>query len=169
MLSRERPTNGRIAGGPLKIIVAAAALLCASAIVAHADTFTISGTGQIQNQVTATGTDGKPIGALYGTSTGQQTYASGMRTPLKGQCVQWSAAPGTGFTTDGICMGSDSMGTYSLVFGCLGDAKGAVADCWGGLQGTGGGYANKTGTESWHSTLSADQKTISFNGVGMWN
>jgi len=151
----------------MKTIAAAATLLCASAICAHAQSFTFSGTGQVVNQVMPV-MDGRPTGAVYSTSAGSTTMG-GKKMAAKSQCMQWTTPPGGLITGEGVCTASDTMGAFSVAFQCQGDVKANSADCWARIVGTGGGYANKMGTASWHSVNTADLKSLTYSGTGQWN
>ena len=151
----------------MKTTLIAVALLCVSAIGANAQSFTFSGTGQVVNQVMPV-MDGRPTGGVYSTGAGT-TVMGGKKLAAESQCMQWTLAPGGLMTGEGVCTVSDTMGTFNVGFQCQGDAKTNSADCWARVTGSGGGYANKLGTASWHSADSADHKSLTYAGAGQWN
>jgi len=146
----------------MKILLLTTTLVCATAVVANAETFTVTGTSQIVNQVTAMNGGRASFGA-YVTGTGETVFAAGKKSTVKFSCMQWSAAPGSNFSSEGVCNNEDSGGAYSILFSC------ETSDCWGKLVGTSAGYANKTGTASWHTTGDPKQKTSTFSVTGQWN
>ena len=147
-------------------VVSAACLLGSAA---GAETFTMAGTGRVTDQVMVPGGGAAPIGALVATSTTKVTMASGKALAGKGHCASWTTDPGSLFTVQGACAGTDDSGTYSVVYSCQTDAKANADDCWGRLTGVGGAYAGKTGTMSWRLMRNADGQTSAFTGAGVWN
>ena len=152
----------------LKIGVASFALVVASTIAASAESFTFSGSGKTMNQVMAS-SGGTNIGGSYATSTTNTTYASGRKSTSQNDCMQWTAQPGSMFTTQGVCTADAGDGKFSVIFSCQADADGKGGDCWGRLTGMSGAYENKLGMVSWHSTNGDNNMTVTYEGTGMWN
>jgi hypothetical protein len=153
----------------MKTIILAALLVGGSALAAQAETFTFSGTTTSVNSVSVTSPRGTRTGGGYSESRGTVTYAGGKTVESAARCVGWSGPPGDIFS-HGVCNLTDSAGTNSVGFRCLPDAKMTnEQSCVGGIWGTGGAYANRTGTLTWHSKDAADGKTSAYNGVGQYD
>jgi hypothetical protein len=113
---------------------------------------------------------GRMIEATFTTGQDKVVYASGRKTTGKFSCGQWSAPAGSIFQAEGICTVDEGTDQFTVAYSCqVLDPKSNGADCWGRLTGTGGGVANKIGVVSWHGIDSADHKTGTFAGTGMWN
>lgn len=152
----------------MKLIFASAVLLCASITAAQAESFTFEATATITNAVMLT-SGPAPYGATMSKGTSQVTYASGKKATNNFTCAAWTTPPGV-TNQNGACLFSESAeDTASIASACAVDAKTNMADCWGQLRGISGRYKGKTGTISWHGTISADQKTGKSVGTGMWN
>lgn len=152
------------------LLIAAAALL-ASTAVASAETFTFTGKSTPGQQIAGPGPGGKPM--VAGTSKGETelTWASGKKTKSTNDCIAWSAAPGSGFSIQGICAATDADGAKSsLVFSCISlNDKNTASDCWGRLTGLSGSLQGKTSTASWRGTQNADGKGSTIVGAGVQN
>lgn len=155
----------------MKTLLAAVLLLGASSAAAKAETFTFSTTSTATNQIIAAVANDKPVVAAFATGSGQNVYASGKKTTDTFNCANWSATAGSIFQTYGACVYTELTGDQaSIVIGCDFTNKAQTeADCWGGLTGTVGSVANKTGTISWHQKLGADGKSGTASGTGQWN
>ena len=103
--------------------------------------------------------------------TGQTMMASGKTLSNKGSCSEWTTPPGSIFQSNGVCNYTDSGGdTAAILIGCNWTNKEMTeGDCWGGLLGSAGPHAGKSGTISWHFKTSADGKTGTSQNVGQWN
>lgn len=153
----------------MRVILISVAALLASTAIASAESFTFTSTGQVTNQVGATGPMGRPVGTTISTIESKVTWASGKKTTAKGTCGTWSAPPGGGITNNGACTLADEDGAFSAFFACASlDEKNTMANCWGQLSGTSGAYQGKSGTVSWRATQSADGKSNSAIGSGQW-
>ncbi len=154
----------------MKTLTIAVALLLASTAIAQAETFTFTGKGTNVAQVGGPGPMGKPVGASHAKNDTEVTWASGKKTTSAGECMSWSATPGTGFSVQGICSGADSGGQTFLVFSCVSvNDKNTAADCWGRLTGLTGTWKGKVGTASWRNTQNADGKGTTAAGAGTLN
>lgn len=154
----------------MKLLNISLAALLASTAVAHAESFSFNGGGQLTNQVFAMGPQGRPVGATFATTESQTTWASGKRSSTKGTCANWSVPPSAGMTSNGACALTDSDGgTFSISFACAAlDPKNTVANCWGAMTGSAGKYQGKAGTISWRSQLGPDGKSNTSVGSGQW-
>ncbi|HEY5288612.1 MAG TPA: hypothetical protein VIJ59_01135 [Caulobacteraceae bacterium] len=153
----------------MKTIVLAALLLGGSAVAAHAESFTFKGTSTSANGVAAARPDGKLMTAGFSNGTGQTTMASGKVLATTSSCAGWSSQPADIFAQHGICTFSDATGAGTILFGCNPIKDPAEADCVGRLGGTGGAYAGRTGTITWHAKNSPDGKTGAVWGEGHWD
>jgi hypothetical protein len=153
----------------MKHLILAAILAGGTALAAHAETFTFTGTSTLSNALSVTPAGGKPVEAAFNTGKGQTIMASGKKLDTTNTCAAWSAMPGGIFDELGMCTFTDATGAGSILFGCNLNNKDMTGDCWGGLWGTGGAYTGKRGSISWHNTLAADGKTGASAGTGQWN
>jgi hypothetical protein len=154
----------------MKLIASSVAILVASTLAAHAESFTFSGSAKITNEVGGPVAGGKPVGASFSDGSSKTVYASGKKANSTHQCAAWSASPMSIFSGEGMCVVTEGDGKFSVAFSCQNmDDKGLLTDCWGRLTGMTGSHMNKTGTASWRGTRSADGKSISSAGTGSWN
>ena len=154
----------------MKTMILAALFMGGSALAAHAESFTFTGAGTATNTISVTAPDGSPVAAAFNSGKAQLTYASGKTVTSTSTCEQHSASPPVGiFRQLGECNITDPTGNSSILYGCNPTKDMAAANCVGGLWGTSGAYAGKSGTITWHSTVSADGKTATFTGTGQWN
>jgi hypothetical protein len=154
----------------MKPIILAALLLGGSALAANAESFTFTGSGTTINAMSVTAPDGSAVVAAFNSGKAQLTYASGKTVTSTSTCEQHSTPPPVGvFQQMGECNLTDPTGNSSILFGCNPSKDKAAANCVGGLWGTAGAYAGKSGTLSWHATSSADGKSATFTGTGQWN
>jgi hypothetical protein len=154
----------------MKTMILVALLMGGSALAAHAESFTFTGSGTGTNAVSVTAPDGAVVTAGFNSGKAQLTYASGKTVTSTSTCEQHSASPPVGiFQQLGECNLSDPNGNSSVLYGCNPTKDKAAENCVGGLWGTSGAYAGKSGTLSWHGTVSPDGKTSMFNGTGQWN
>ena len=154
----------------MRTIILAALFLGGSALAANAESFTFTGTGTGTNAISVTAPDGAVVTAGFNAGKAQLTYASGKTVTSTSTCEQHSATPPIGiFQQYGECTLSDSNGNSSVLYGCTPTKEAGAENCVGGLWGTSGAYAGKSGTLSWHGTVSADGKTGAFTGTGQWN
>jgi len=134
------------------------------------ETMTIKTTIRFGEAVSVNTGSNTMAGGGVSESDSQVVYSSGQKATQKVKCAGWSAAPGSGFTDEGVCEFSEGANDKGTVqFSCIGDAKTRAADCWGAVRGVAGRFAGKTGNITWHQVNSADQKTGTANGVGFWN
>jgi hypothetical protein len=154
----------------MKSILISLLLVGASALAAQAETFTFTSVGTTQNAINAPVLGDKPVMAVFIETKATITYASGKAATNLGHCASWSTTPGSTFEIDGACVDTESNGDQdSIVYGCdYADKERTKADCWGYLTGMSGGLAGKSGTISWHQSISPDGKGAA-NGVGQWN
>jgi hypothetical protein len=154
----------------MKLAMISVAALVVSVASAQAESFTVSGSSQTTNHVGGVVAGGREIGAQFSTGQDKTVYASGKKTNGKFNCAQWSAPVGSIFQAEGICTVEEGADKFTVAYSCQAlDPKSNAADCWGRLTGTAGAVANKTGMATWHGVDSADHKTGTFSGAGMWN
>jgi hypothetical protein len=154
----------------MRKVLIALALICASPAAVRAESFTFESRNEIVNRIVAPVAGSKTIVAQF--SNGQITATYSNRTVLsKSECATWPAPAGSMFTATGACVATDTDGSrFTVVVSCrVVDDKNTVNDCFGQLTGVGGVYQGKTGTVSWRGTLSADAKSTTAKGTGMWN
>ena len=96
----------------MKTLTIAVALLLASTAAAQAETFTFTGKGTTVAQVGGPGPMGKPVGASHAKNETEVTWASGKKTTSTGECMSWSAAPGTGSRPQQPDLSAHSHGSY---------------------------------------------------------
>src|SRR5579863_3976948 len=153
----------------MKSIVLAALLVSGSMLSAQAETFMFSGATTAVNGVTVKTPRGATIGGGYSEGRGTTTYAGGKTVDSSSRCLGWSGPPGDIFSHV-VCTVSDPTGTAEVSARCLPDVKIATEQsCTGGIWGTGGAVAGRTGTLTWHSKAAPDGKTGAYNGVGQYN
>lgn len=154
----------------MKSLLLAALIMGGSALAAHAERFTFKAVGTTQNAVMVKSDDGKMIGGVFLSGAADAEMASGKKLHQAYQCEEHTALPGGIFAYMGVCTVTGEGGAFYELFGCN-DANKAMteSDCWAGLEGTGGAYAGKHGTASWHSKQGADGKTGETWGQGAWN
>ncbi len=154
----------------MKLLAISIAALFVSVVSAQAESFTVSGSSQTTNRVGGTVAGGHDVWASFSTGQDKIVYASGKKSSGKFSCAEWSAPAGSMFQSDGICTVDEGSDQFTVSYVCqVLDAKSNSADCWGRLTGTGGSVANKAGTAVWHGVDSADHKSGTFSGAGMWN
>jgi hypothetical protein len=155
----------------MKSLVLALLLTGAAAVTANAESFTATSNSTMTSSNSFPSPDGKPVLELNLAFTGQTLMASGKALTNKGTCAEWSTPPGSIFQTNGVCNYTDSGGdTAAILMGCDFSNKDMTeGDCWGGLQGSAGPHAGKSGTISWHFKTAADGKTGTSQNVGQWN
>lgn len=154
----------------MRKILMAAALVCASPVAAQAESFTFESRNQIVNRIVAPVAGAKTIVAQF--SNGEITATYPNRTVLsKSECATWPAPQGSTFTTTGACVAIDAdTSRFTVVVSCRAvEGKTTVNDCFGQLTGVAGVYQGKTGTVSWRGMSSADGKSTTAKGTGMWN
>ena len=153
----------------LVLSLAAAALMCATA--AQAETFTFTGSSQSGLQVAAPGPGGKPIVGVTAKIETNIVWASGTKEKSTGDCVGWSAPPGTAASNLGVCNSSDANGDKTaLFFTCIStNEKNTESDCWGRVEYMSGKNKGKSSTVSWHGKQNADGKGGTAVGAGNMN
>lgn len=159
-----RPIQGKF----MKTFILAALLLGGSALAVHAETFTFNGTGTPTNQLTVPGPNGTTRTAGFNVSKGVTTLASGKALPTDSTCAAWPSGPGDLFQSHGMCTFSDSTGAGYIRFGCNPAKEAMEENCVGGIWGTSGAYAGRSGSMAWHGKSSTDGKTATFAGAGQW-
>lgn len=139
--------------------------------VASAETFTFTGSSQPGMQIAAPGPGGKPIVGVTVKIETNIVWASGTKEKSTGDCVGWTAPPGTAATNQGVCNSTGGNGDKSaLFFTCIAtNDKGTESDCWGRVVYTSGKSAGKSSTVSWHGKGSADGKGGTAVGAGNMN
>jgi hypothetical protein len=155
----------------MKTLFIAFLLTGVAAIAAHAESFTGKSTSAPISSNTFPTPDGKSIISGTLSFSGQSVSASGKATTNKGTCNEWTTPPGSIFQANGVCNYTDSSGdTASILIGCdFANKEMNEGDCWGGIAGTAGPHAGKSGTISWHFKPSPDGKSGTSLSVGQWN
>ena len=85
-----------------------ASLLCAA--TASADTYTFTGSSQSGMQIASPGPGGKPVVGVTAKIETNVVWASGAKETSTGDCVGWSAPPGTAASNLGVCNSTSSKG-----------------------------------------------------------
>ena len=154
----------------MKSLFLAAVLCGASALAAHAESFTFKAHGGVDAAVQVMGMDGKPIGGAIQSGASEAVMASGRTLHGAYKCEFHSELPGGIFESLGVCTVTDGDGAYYELAGCNPTSKDRTAnDCWADMRGTGGAYAGKGGHMSWHAKANADGKSGDAWGQGAWN
>ena len=155
----------------MKTLLISLVLVGATAFAAHAETFTGSATSTITSSNVFAASAGKPVVENNINFAGQTIWASGKTTANKGTCANWTTPPGSIFDANGVCNYTDANGdAASILIGCDFAGKDmSQGNCWGGLLGTAGPHAGKSGTISWHFRAAADGKSGESKSVGQWN
>lgn len=151
----------------MRTLVLATALAGGLAFGVQAETFTLTSTGSGIAQVTTPGPNGTirfaGVAAIKGTTT-----MAGKTLAHSGQCASWPSLAGDIFQSHGMCAISDASGAFYVRYGCN-PAKEPMSDnCVGGIWGTGGAYAGRSGTAAWHSRGAPDGKSSISEGAGQW-
>lgn len=151
------------------LLVSAAFVLSATA--AQAESFTIMGKSQLGMQIATPGPMGKPVVGSTAKIETDVTWASGTKVHSTGDCIGWSAPPGTAASNLGVCNSTDSNGDKSsLFFTCIVTNEQAVeTDCWGRIAYSSGKMQGKSATVSWHGKQNADKKGGTAAGAGYMN
>jgi hypothetical protein len=154
----------------MKTLLLVSVAFVLSTAAANAETFTFTSKAVTVAQVGGPGPGGKPVGASHATNEAEVVWASGTKMKSKGDCMSWSAPPGSGFTGQGMCNGTDADGAKTfMVFSCAGNDKNTENDCWGRLTYTSGKNQGKVATASWHGKQNADGKGGTAAGAGTMN
>jgi hypothetical protein len=146
-------------------LVAALAVACV-ATGAQAESFTGTYNSDPVHLVMVPASQGSPAqgGAAWkGVSTA--TYKSGATSTSNYSCIGW-LTPGQATNNSAVCEASDNAtDTWSAYILCAADPTDATkpGTCWGGLVGTGGKYAGRTGQFVQHGT------NTSGTSEGAWN
>ncbi|HEV7159154.1 MAG TPA: hypothetical protein VGN38_12415 [Caulobacteraceae bacterium] len=151
----------------MKTFALAAALAAGLAFGAQAETFTFSNTGILGASVVIPGPNGAVRIAGVADFKGP-TVMAGRSLPTDDHCASWPALPGDIFETHGQCTFSDPTGAGYVRFGCNPAKAPTEANCVGGIWGTAGAYAGRSGTLAWHNKVSADGKSATAEGAGQW-
>ena len=149
-------------------LILAAVLVAGPALVAQAETFTFTGTGTNTNQIAIQTPNGAPLTAAFGTSKTQTTYAGGKTVTIDSTCANWPAIPGDIFREHGMCTFTDSTGAGYIRFGCNPAKEAMESNCVGGIWGSSGVYAGRSGTMAWHGKPAPDGKSGLIAGAGQW-
>jgi hypothetical protein len=156
-------TRRKVRGlGPLPAMLAIALLLAPGAAGA-AENFTFeSALKQIDGlRLPATGSPFQ--GARVFSLSNTVTFADGRKATTSGKCSSWTAAPGSTFSSTGVCVVPD---VYNLRFNCSPAAdKEGESDCWGGLEFLGGPAKGRTGSVAFRRSSDSTR----FVGVGTQN
>lgn len=152
----------------MKSIFAVALVAAGVGFGANAETFTFSSTATDVARVAVPGMNNSVQFAGVANISG--TTSMGAKTlTTTGQCASWPATPPVGIFQDyGMCTASDPGGTFYIRYGCNPAKEPMQDNCVGGLWGTGGVYAGRTGTLSWHGRAAADGKGGTSDGAGQW-
>lgn len=154
----------------MKTLLLVSVAFVLSAAAASAETFTFTSKSTTVAQVGGPGPAGKPVGASHATNEAEVVWASGTKMKSKGACMSWSAPPGSGFTAQGMCNGTDADGAKTfMVFSCTANDKNTENDCWGRLTYVSGKNQGKVATASWHGKQSPDGKGGTAVGAGNMN
>jgi hypothetical protein len=154
----------------MKLAFGSGALLFAVAGIAVAETFTFESTSTTVNTINVATGPSSAIGAGFSEGESKVSWGSGATTTTKNTCAAWSAAPSSGFTTQGVCNFSEGANEQaSIQYSCQGDAAMGAANCWGALRGVAGQRAGKSGTIAWRQVANPDGNTGRAMGTGMWN
>ncbi len=140
-----------------------AAMLLAPSAAAAAENFTFeSALKQIDGlRVPATGSPFQ--GARVFSISNTVTFASGRKGATTGKCASWTAPPGSGFSSQGVCAAPDA---YNLRFSCSPAANSdGESDCWGLLEFVGGPAKGHTGVVAFRRSSDSTR----FVGVGTQN
>jgi hypothetical protein len=154
----------------MKTFLLAMLLASASAVAAHAESFTFTATNTASNQVGGPMADGTPVAAGFSTGASHTTWASGQKSTTTSTCAVWTNAPGAQFPTSGVCDYSESTGDkVRLAFSCQSTNKEQTqSNCWGALSGMAGPHAGKAGTISFHTWGGAGSPSSHSSGAGVW-
>jgi len=152
----------------MRTLVLAAVLAGGLVFGVHAESFTFTSTGSNTSEISTPGPNGSVRIAAFGVSKGVTSYVGGKNMTTENTCASWPSQPGDLFASHGMCTFSDASGTGYIRFGCNPDKDPVQANCVGGLWGTGGAYAGRSGTLAWHAKSAADGKTAEFAGGGQW-
>jgi hypothetical protein len=154
----------------MRFAVATTILMFAAAGAASAETFSFKSTSKTVNSIQIATGASSSMGAGFSEGSSQATYGSGLKATNTFNCAVWSALAGSRFTDEGVCAFTEGTEDKATIeFSCVSDQKAGAGDCWGALRGVAGRFTGKTGTISWHQTNSADGKTASSIGAGLWN
>lgn len=153
------------------VSISTVAVLVASTMVAHAETFSVTGTDEVSTKVTARDGTGQSITTTISSISQQLTIAGGRRATVTGQCTSRPAqSREKGFASAGACELGDATGTFSVAFSCkASEAGSAELQCVGEITGVSGAYGAKTGKMSWRAVANADGSVRTSAGTGEWN
>lgn len=151
------------------LLLLTASFVCAAA--AQAESYTFTGTSQSGMQIVAPGPGGKPVVGVTAKIQTNVVWASGAKDTSTGDCVGWSAPPGSGASNQGVCNSTSGNGDRTaLYFTCIAtNDKNTESDCWGRVVYLTGKNKGKTSTTSWHGKQNADGKGGSAAGAGYMN
>lgn len=136
---------------------------------ASAESFTFTGTSTLEHMIVAPVTGGKPVVSSFVKVDTHVTYASGRAADNTAQCSQWTTPPGSTFETNGNCVFKEAGNEASIIYGCDANKDQTQSNCWGYMSGMAGGWTGKTGTISWHGSVTGDGKSGKSEGTGQWN
>jgi hypothetical protein len=151
----------------MKSMLVAALFAASLGGAAQAETFTFTSNATSVAGVTVPGPNNTTRAAGVSTFTGS-LIMGGKTLTNSGQCAAWPSLPGDIFQSHGQCTFSDATGAGFLRYGCNPGKTDAEANCVGGLWGTGGAYAGRSGSMAWHGKAAADGKSTTSVGAGQW-
>lgn len=151
------------------LLLLTASLLSAAA--ASAETYTFTGSSQTGMQIASPGPGGKPVAGVTAKIQTNVVWASGAKETSTGDCVGWSAPPGTAATNLGVCNSTSGNGDKTaLFFTCIAtNEQNTESDCWGRVVYLSGKNKGKSSTTSWHGKQNADGKGGTAVGAGYMN
>lgn len=150
----------RIGSTPL---VLALGLLLTPVTAGAAENFTFESTLKLVDSLRVPATGSPFQGARVFSLSNTATFADGRKATTTGKCASWTAGPGSGFTSTGVCASPD---TYNLRFDCSPAAdKPDESDCWGRLEFLDGPAKGRTGVVAFRRNADSTR----FVGVGTQN
>lgn len=155
--------SGTRVRGPGAVVVLGAALLMTPAAAGAAENFTFETALKLIDSLRVPATGSPFQGARVFSVSNTTTFADGRKATTTGKCSSWTAAEGSGFSANGVCLSPDA---YSLRFNCAPAAgKDGESDCWGLLELVGGSGKGRTGVV----TFRRNADSTRFIGVGTQN
>lgn len=127
-------------------------------------TFTFSSTSNAPTALGGDGKNGVPYSGMHWTGSSMGQTSTGAKTKTKFSCVMMTQPPRDSlFQAHMLCDVTADDGSYSAAMGCsFMDAAKQETSCIGGLYGTGGAYAGRSGSITNHA------KGGVSSGTGQW-
>lgn len=152
----------------MKKVLLATAILCASAMAAHAESFTFTATNKTTSSIVVP-MPGSVAAASTADGEATTTFASGKTDKSTSKCAIQTRPPGDQFAATGVCNATSDRGNFGITFACQNaDQAKFTSMCWGVLVGLSGDYKGKSGALSWTSTGNAEQSGNTGAGGGAW-